>query len=450
MNREKFADALLEVAYSKGIESAEIYMQENEKTSIKVYEENVDKYEKSKTGGLSLRVFHNEQIGYSYTENFDEENVAKLIDLALENSDILEREDLETMYQGSSSYQKGEEKGQEMGNVLIGKKIEDLYEMERLIKREYSQIHTISHLSYGEITQNLFIKNTEGLSLSYKNTFGYHTMQTVSKGEKDNYSFYNYQIFSDYMSADPIAFAKKTASECIEKIGAGKIPSGKYQVVLDGTCACDLLSAFLSNFSAEAVDKKISYLQGKVGQQIGDSSLQIVDDPFWETAFINRNFDDEGVATLRKSIVKDGVLESFLHNRKTANKFGVKNTANAAKAGYKGTIGISHSNFLIQPGQPKLAELLEGNRVLYIKELEGLHAGINVVTGDFSLSAQGLLFEQGKMIQPVQQITVAGNYFEMLHQIEGIGNQLEFSFPGQLGSVAAPSLRIKELQVSGD
>ena len=145
-------------------------------------------------------------------------------------------------------------------------------------------------------------------------------------------------------------------------------------------------------------------------------------------------------------MIENGRLTTLLHNLKTARKAGVKTTGNAAKSGYAGAVNVSPSNFYLKPGEKTQAELLaDMGDGLVITEVSGLHAGANPISGDFSLIAQGYTVKDGKKDQPVEQITVAGNFYQLLKNIRAVGSDL--TFPGS--PIGSPSVDVGEIAVAG-
>lgn len=174
--------------------------------------------------------------------------------------------------------------------------------------------------------------------------------------------------------------------------------------------------------------------------EIGSSLVTIVDDPFMKKSAKSRSFDDEGVATSYKELVSNGVLKTYLHNLVTAKKDGVKSTGN----GFGGNVGAV--NLKLESGKSTLEEMISSlKKGVYITDVQGAHAGVNAVSGDFSLQASGYLVEDGKKIRPVALITVAGNFLNMLKDITMVGNDLKMSYYG----VTSPSIKVKSMSVSG-
>ena len=139
-----------------------------------------------------------------------------------------------------------------------------------------------------------------------------------------------------------------------------------------------------------------------------------------------------------------------MHNLKTADKAGVKTTGNAYKASYKSKVSIAPFAFYIKPSDVSFDEVIDKTQNgVYITELNGMHAGANFVTGDFSLSASGFLIEDGKLTKPVKEITVAGNFFTMLKQIECVGSDFRFSMPSGSSQFGSPSVCVGTMAISG-
>ena len=171
-----------------------------------------------------------------------------------------------------------------------------------------------------------------------------------------------------------------------------------------------------------------------------------MDDPHRPDSASSAPFDGEGVATYAKSVIENGTLTTLLHNLKTAKKQGCETTANASRPGYASPVGVSAHSMHIVPSETTPEELLAlaGDGVL-ITDVQGLHSGANQISGDFSLGARGFLIEGGKVTRPVSQITVAGNFFELMKNVTAVASNLEFTF----SSVASPDLLIGKLSVAG-
>jgi len=144
------------------------------------------------------------------------------------------------------------------------------------------------------------------------------------------------------------------------------------------------------------------------------------------------------------------ILKTLLHNLKTAKKAGVQSTGNASRRSAASAVDVAPTIFRVEAGQSSYDQLLKelGNG-LVISELEGLHAGVDAVSGDFSLKAAGFLVENGEIVRPVSNITVAGNFVTMMKDVIAVGNDLRFGMP-QGGYFVSPSILVSGLTVAGN
>ena len=172
--------------------------------------------------------------------------------------------------------------------------------------------------------------------------------------------------------------------------------------------------------------------------------VTIMDDPPLEKGGASSAFDGDGVPTRVKAVVDGGKLTTLLHNLKTANKQGVETTANAS-AGK----GVSPTNFYFKASDVSFEDMVaKTGDGLLITQLMGMHSGANAISGDFSLAARGFSIKDGKLDRPVDQITIAGNFYTMLKDIEAVGSDMHFGFPG--GSCfGSPCVLVKSLSVAG-
>jgi PmbA protein len=263
---------------------------------------------------------------------------------------------------------------------------------------------------------------------------------------KSGMEFWRGRDFDDF---DYKALVKKAVDQAIGYLGAESVPTGEYSVVFNNDTAKDIFQVFSRVFIAESGQKGFSLLnKEKIGETIAAPFVTLRDDGVTNlNPLDSMAFDAEGVATQQKAVIEGGVLKTLLYNTKAAAKDGVKSTGNAAKSGFGGAVTTSCTNFYLVPGTQSFDELLAtmGDGLL-ITELAGLHSGTNIVSGDFSVSADGFLVEGGKIVRPVEQITIAGNFYELLKSITAIASDLRFSVNGSIGM---PSFLSGGLRVAG-
>ncbi|HAX72159.1 MAG TPA: TldD/PmbA family protein [Firmicutes bacterium] len=440
-------DLLFEQGRASNLTDMEVYVSVSNSFSCKVFEQAVDSYSVSRTQGISFRGIYEGKMGYTYTELMDDSSIPFLIKSVIDNASIIEKEDNEELFNGSEHYTDLSLYDSAFENVTAEQKIDFLKEVESACKALDSRVKSVSYCLFANGTSEITLKNTKGLDLSERSNYAYayiDVLVTENGENKDSGKFITSTTFSDYMPAE---LAKEIVTEAVSKLGSKKVRSGKYPIVLKNLVAADMLNAMSNIFSAEAVHKNLSLFKDKISNVVASECVTIVDDPHLLNGLGSQSFDGEGVATYYKEVISNGVLETYLHSLTTAKIFGVTPTGNGSRGSYKSLVGISPSNLYVKSGPNSFEEVISSvNNGLYITDVQGLHSGLNSISGDFSLSASGFMIENGIITFPVHEITIAGNFFDMLKSIDTVANNLEFGMSG----VGSPALLINKLTVAGE
>ena len=447
MELNLFVKELFSKAQEEGFSEYEVYYVDRESLSISVYKEEVEKYNLNNSAGLSFRGKFGDRIGYSYTEILDEDAIEMLVKKAKQNVLAIENNDIQFIYEGDKEYKEISTYHEELEDIPADKLINIAISMEKEAKKYCNKVESFSGCSVSYSSGKYGIINSKGLNLSNKSNLLTAYVVPIVKDLDKMYDGCGYVVAKSLNDVKPDKIAKMGVDEALSKIGGTSIASGNYKVIINNEAMVSLLSTFAGIFSGDAVQKGLSLLKDKEGEIIAADIVNLVDDPHLEDGLASVSFDDEGVATLKTYLIKNGKLNSLLHNLKTANKAGVKSTGNGFKSSYASPISVSPTNFYIEPGINSLEEMTKKiNKGLIITDFAGLHSGANSITGDFSLAAKGFYIEDGIKTHPVEQITVAGNFFTLLNNIEEIGSDLKFP----MSSVGSPSIVIKELSIAGE
>lgn len=441
-----FKEKLFEEANKAGFEEYEIYYADGESLSINIYEGEVEKYKLNTAFGLSFRGKINGKMGYSYSEILDEEAIKTLIENAKSAALTIENDDVKFIYDGDKEYKEIDCFKKELEGINPDKYIELALQMEKECKKQCDKVINFSSCAIGYGKSTYGIINSKGLNLkNERNSLSAYVIPIIeADGEK--YDGMGYVLAQKLDDIKPDELAKRAIEEATSRIGGKSIPSGNYKIIINNEAMVSLLGTFSSIFNSEQAQKGLSLLQGKEGEIIASDIVTLIDDPHLKDGLGTCSFDDEGVATYTKEIVTNGKLNTLLYNLKTANKAGVKSTGNGFKSSYASTVGVSETNFYIKSGEKTFDELCEIVKDgVIITEFAGLHSGASSVTGDFSLAAKGFMIENGKKTFPVEQITIAGNFFTLLKDIEEVGCDLKFP----MSSIGSPSIIVKELSIAG-
>ena len=445
LNYDKLRECVRSESERLGIAEYELYYNEASDISAATYRDEISEFVSSVGQNIYYRCIVDGKVGNASTQSDDIDEVTALVSRAAENAKISEKEERAIIYGGSKpeDYKKTNlpeftlPDGAKIKEVVLdGQKA--LYSADERIADgtecdAYASRHTIK----------LF--NSKGLDLSCDVGNTSMILYAVLDDTKEKVFAYD-AAYNSFDSCDKATLAKKVADDAAAKFGAGKVKTGKYNVVFSTKQASNFLSTFVSVFFAEQAQKGLSLLKGKVGETIAAECVNITDDPFYPDNTVQRSFDGEGFPTRTKRVVENGKLLTLLYNLTSAEKDGVESTGNASRGG-TGTVTYT---FYIEPGTTSRDELFKkAGEGIFVTEMKGFHAGANAVTGDFSIESAGFMIRDGKLAEPIKSFTIAGNFFDILKNIDTIGSEIDLRAPG-FSRVAAPDLLVRDLPAAGE
>ncbi len=446
MELNEFIKRLFELAKENGMDASEAYILENERFQAVANEGEILRYTANTTRGLGFRAMKDGKVGCAFTEAFDEDAARQLVRGAMDSLMLCEDNSRQFFYQGTEADPVLNLMNPALEQVPSADKLKLALDLEkyalaadkRIVKSDANTVTT------GKVRVRLV--NSYGLDKSYEDCYCGAYLEPIAKDGEQTTTGFELKYCRDFAAIDAKALAEAAVAQAVGQLGAEPIASCKTPVIIHNLAITDLLEAFSGVFSADSAQRGLSLLKGKLGETIAAPCVTLVDDPLLPDGLASRPFDAEGVPSGKHVVVENGVFKTFLHNLKTAYKDGVASTGNAGRAGYSPSVHIAPTNFFIQPGDKSLDELkTEMGTGLLLTEVSGLHAGLNAVSGDFSLLSKGFWVENGQVVRPVEQITVAGNFFTMLKDILAVGSDLRFPS----GGVGCPSLYVRELSVAG-
>ena len=241
--------------------------------------------------------------------------------------------------------------------------------------------------------------------------------------------------------ANPAAIGKSAGERAVKRLGSRKMPTCRCPVVFDPRVARSFLSHLLGAISGPAIARGTSFLKDCLGRQVFPAEITVVEDPHRSRGLRSKPFDGEGIANQRRAIIDKGILTTWLLDLRSARQLGLGTTGHAAR-GTASPPSPAATNIWIEPGAQTPKELLRDIRSgFYITEMMGF--GVNGVTGDYSRGAAGFWIEDGEIVYPVSEMTVAGNLKEIFARLVA-ADDLEFKTGAD-----APTLRVDDLTVAG-
>jgi PmbA protein len=234
--------------------------------------------------------------------------------------------------------------------------------------------------------------------------------------------------------AKPDSVGRRAGERAVKRVGSRKIATMQAPVLYEAPIASSLIGHFVSAVSGGSLYRKSSFLLDSIGKQVFSPLVQLSDIPDIPKGLASSPFDEEGVATRRRDVVKDGVAQGYFLGSYSARKLGMQSTGNA---------GGNHNLILADTGEDFAALLKKLDKGLLVTELMG--QGVNPVTGDYSRGAAGFWVENGEIAYPVQEITIAGNLKDMFTSIVAAGNDVS-----RRGSRQCGSILLEKMTIAGD
>ena len=442
MNIQKFVDTVYKQASLSKADDFQIVSDYVAREVLNLFEGKVDSQSVSESFSLKLSVRLNGKIGSVVCQNLDEKIIPELIDTALENAMLAGEGEEDFFYDGKGEYQKAKpyepllEKWKKLDRLAFLKAVEK--EAFALDKR----VHQVQKVSIGETKTQKIMQNSLGLNLNEERLWAWASLSLSAKEGEVIQNGFKSVTFEKEEEFSPTYLAKHAVEDAVSRLSEIEISSAQVPVVFENKTFADLLEFLADIVSAKEVQSKKSRFEGKIGQKVAADIVTILDAPLLLGGYSSTSFDGEGYPCYDKEVLKNGVLQTYLHSLKTAQKDKVSPTGNGA--GYDGEVCVT--NFYLKPQNlSKEALLAEVGNGVYIDRLQGLHAGYNIVSGDFSFGAKGFLLKNGSIDQPLKQFTVSGNYYQMLQNIRLIGDDLEFKTSG----FGSPCVCVDGLMIGG-
>ena len=437
MNMDLIRNAVAEAAKQFGAEEYELTITDKENTGVEALKKEISSVSYSRSGSMVVRCVVGGKSGYAASELVTPEAAAQIVETACDNATIVDDADQVGLFPGSEHYETSTDAAIQLPDTDALK--DRALQLQELA---YAADHKIidgtqSFVSGMNIVQD--VMNSAGLQLHYETGLVYQgLMAAVKSGEEAADDF----CLTDISKKTVQETVDKAVSGALSKLGADTVPSGKYNIIMDSSTVESLLHTYASVFSARSAYMKTSLLAGKEGEIIASENVTLIDDPFYPEKFGHCPFDGEGVAVYTKNVIENGRLNTLLYNRMYAKLLGRETTGNAADATH-----IEPKGLYFAPGELSNAELLKKlGDGLYLTSLQGLHAGANVQSGDFSLQADGFLVKDGVKVSPIKNFTVADNFYQLLKKVDAISSEVKFGMGSDFGS---PEILFTDVAVSG-
>jgi PmbA protein len=444
----KLAQDIAQKAAQDGAE-AEVFITDSQETSIQVEGGNVEKLSQSGSRGMGVRVIKAGKTGYAYTSDFSDASIEQTWQTAVELADVATADDYRKLPEPQAiSDEDLKIYDPALAEISVEAKIDFAKRVERAALDYDERIFLTNRCTYADAIEYTYLANSKGFAGSYGRTGAYSFLVAIARDEAGNMvNTTGFGVATSFDQLDAEAIGKEAGRKAISILNGKPVPTQKATVVLDHFVGAQILSAYAQALSAENWQRSRSFLMGKMGQEVGSSMVTLMDNGRLEGGFASTPFDDEGVPTKATRLIDEGVLQNLMYDSYTAAKEGKFSTGNAGRSGHTSLPSLSPSNFYMQPGHKTPEEIIKGvDKGLYVISVMQT-GGINPVTGDCSMSANGIWIEDGELKQAVGGVTIATTLGDLLQNISDVGSDLrQIPFFGSLG---VPTLRVDDVMIGG-
>lgn len=444
MTLEEHGAQALAAALAAGAEDAEAYAGRSRSLVIEVADQKVETLHQATEIGLGLRVFRQGRMGFAFTTDLSPAGLRAAAEAAAANAAATAADDCNRL-PDPEPVEPLDLVDPQLASLSVEDRIGTAMAIERAARSFDRRVARVEKAVYTDGEYTVAVANTRGVKLSYCGNNVTGSITVVAEGNGGAETGWSYIFSRRYASLDPEAVGQEAARKAVELLGARTVGTKRVSLILDPLVAAEFVELMGPALSADAVQKGKSLFAGKIGERVASPLVQLVDDGRLIEGAAAAPVDDEGVPSSRKVLLKDGVLQGFLHNTYTAAKEGVRSTGNGLRASFRGTPEVRPSNLYVAAGRTTrealLADVEEG---FYVTSVMGMHT-VNPISGDFSVGAAGLWVERGRATRPVRGVAIAGNLLELLSGVEAVGDDLRF-----IGSAGSPTLRIAPVTVSGE
>ena len=430
---KNIAEACISKSKNLGSTSASVIVANSVSENVKVRNRKLDGSERSENLSLTLTTYIGKKKASISSTDIKESNLDKLIERCVDSTRVTPIDEYNSLPDKELHFK--------------GEKNLDLYDKTHLTNEEkinfikeaeetafsHDKIVNTNGSGFSESKSNFILANSNGFIDGYKtsNFTAYCEVVSKSNGSMErDYEYSSKRFYEDLLT--PKQIGESAAKLAISKLNPKKIASDKMDIIFDRRIAQNLLSTFASAISSSTIAKGTTFLKDSLDKKIFNDQINIVDKADIKKGNGSRYFDSEGVKIDELNLVENGILKDFLVETYSGKKINRKSNGRSS-----GTTNLYFKN-----GTQSFDQLINSsNKVLYINETIG--RGANIITGDYSVGASGIMIENGKFTYPVSEITIAGNLNDMFQNIT-LADDIEFKY-----STNSPTMLIFDMTVGG-
>jgi PmbA protein len=401
-------------------EDIEVYVARGDETEIRAYAGEVESLTSATSAGIGIRVVVDHRLGFAWAGSLEASVLEETLAEARDNATFATPDEhVQLAVPDGVAAVPVDLWDEGLASVPTTRKVELALALEAQARAADPRIRQVDHADYGDGSVEMALVSTTGIRASSRKTSGFLSVGVIAGDGDASQTGGGFSVDRGFEGLDPDKATADAVLRAVRLLGAVK-----------------------------GVAKGRSFFAGRIGELVGDTTLTLVDDPTDPRAYAAATYDAEGLACRRNVLIDAGVLRAFLYDTVSASRAGVSSTGSAVRGGFSGTPGPGCRALTLAPGpegfdeEAVLAAVGEG---LFVQSMTGVHSGVNPISGDFSVGAEGLMIRDGKLAEPVREITVASTLQRMLQSLVAVGADVEW-LPG---IAAGQTLAVGDMQISG-
>ncbi len=444
-NISEIANYAKDTANKLGIKKFDIYGSSADAISVQVDQGEPKQVKASNLSGVTVRVWNDQNtMGVTSTSDVDPKGLELALKTAYEASFFGVKENVPD-FSPEATVEIAVPQKEKSPQAPVSQLIETLLTAEKEVLAAHSAIQGVPYNNLAQRDIDRFYLNSDGAVRTESHSLAsiYLYSKTEEEGKKPR-SAGAFRVERSLESLDINGCIQETTEKTISHLNYEKVKSGKYTVVFSPDAFLSLLGAFSNLFNAQNIlDKQSLSTPDDLGKQIASPLLSVYDDALHPANVGAESFDGEGTPTRQISLIENGVLAGFIHSAGTAKRMNAKPTGNA-NIGAKVTVSPNFYHvFAAAPGEQELS-LETAENVIFIDDLQALHAGVKSLQGSFSLPFDGWIVNKGVKTS-IESATVAGDFLQVLKSIIFVEKELELT-PGGV----CPKIWVDGLSITGE
>jgi len=415
----------------KSVDEVEVFYVEGRSVSADLKQKKINLASASEDCGLGIRTIHKGRIGSSSTN--DPGNWSECLDAAVASGHLA----TPLPWEGLPVSQEVSHTPLTFDSSMKVEPASALVLLEQMLAGSEEHTAEVTAGSAGLSTVNVTLANSRGVHYTDSHTAVSLSLEAIC--EQSTGSEFDHSSFIG--KVDPFHVGERASFFAHESAGGKEIHTGNYEILLSPLAYAELLgSVFIPALNGRNVHAGRSRFAQSLGEQVCDPLLSMYDDPLLPGADGSVSWDAEGMPTHRIDFIRDGVLETFAYDLKTAYRYGKTSTSSAVRGGYGGSIGIGHHNFIVDGKRSTIAD----ERVVYVHSVVGAHTA-NPMSGEFSVELSNAFWmEGGEFEEPIRSAMLSGNVFSLHNEIIGMSHESR-----SIGSLILPSVKINKQRIIG-